>query len=85
MINKKENQQEWCTLMYELEDSVEHLNSLIAQMSTDGEIDEVDYKTQLGHIYAHLNRGWNSINLKEYRLCERGELTKMPDDLEPVG
>jgi len=86
MINQDENPQQWFSLLYELEDCAEHLSELIAQMSKDKNIDKIDFKIQMAHVYAHLNRGWNSRNqTHDYTDKERCKLTSMPDDLEPVG
>ena len=43
MINIKTNPIEWSSLMYELEDAKEHLESLIIEMSKNGSIDEIEY------------------------------------------
>ncbi|WP_412970764.1 hypothetical protein [Glaciecola sp. MF2-115] len=86
MITQNKNPLEWSTLMYELDDAVEHLNALVTQMSENGEIDEIEYKIQIAHVYAHLNRSWNTRNLTQtWNPEDREKLTQMPDDLEPVG
>ncbi len=87
MINSKSNPVEWSSLMYELEDAKEHLEKLIAQMNKDGTIDEeVEYKMHIGHIYAHINRGWNSRNIVgEYDERERETFSSFPSDIEPCG
>ena len=86
MINNKLNPIEWSSLLYELEDAKEHLESLIAQLSQNGKIDEQDYMVQMGHIYAHLNRSWNSRNnVGECRGKEREVFTSFPKDIEPCG
>jgi len=85
MINPKSNPVEWAALMYELDDAKEHLEALINQMVEDG-IDETDYQIQLGHIFAHLNRSWNSRNkIGEYNEQERKLFTKFPESIEPCG
>ena len=60
MINLKQNPVEWASLMYELDDLNEHLESLIDEMNDKGEISVEEYQVQIGHLYAHLNRAWNS-------------------------
>lgn len=83
MININSNPEEWSSLLYELEDAKEHLESLIAEMNRNGEIHEVEYKIQLGHVFAHLNRGWNTRHkVGEYNEKERAAY---PIDLEPCG
>lgn len=86
MINIKSNPIEWSSLMYELEDAKEHLENLIMEMNKKGSIDEIDYKIQIGHVFAHLNRGWNSRNkIGEYDEKEREQFSSFPSDLEPCG
>ena len=86
MIDKEGNPVEWAMLLYELEDAREHLSSLVNQMNAAGGIDEVDYAVQLGHVFAHLNRGWNPRSLKgEIPDGEREKFTRFPDNLDPVG
>ena len=46
--------------MYELEDAKEHLESLIIEMNKEGSINEIEYNIQIGHVFAHFYRGWNS-------------------------
>ncbi len=86
MINIKTNPIEWSSLMYELEDAKEHLESLIIEMNKNGSIDEIEYEIQLGHVFAHLNRGWNSRRkVGEYDEKERKKFSSFPSDLEPCG
>ena len=86
MINIKSNPTEWSSLMYELEDAKEHLESLIIEMKKKGSIDEVEYGVQIGHVFAHLNRGWNSRNkIGEYNEKEREQFNSFPRDLKPCG
>ena len=86
MINHNSNPIEWSSLMYELEDAKEHLDSLISEMKNKGSIDEVEYEIQIGHVFAHLNRGWNSRNkLGEYSEKERKKFSSFPSDLKPCG
>ena len=86
MINIKTNPIEWSSLMYELEDAKEHLESLLIEMNKNGSIDEIEYEIQIGHVFAHLNRGWNSRNkIGEYNEKEREQFSSFPSDLEPCG
>jgi hypothetical protein len=78
----------WAMLMDELVDAREHLGALIGQMAAEGAIDESDFRVQLGHVFAHLNRAWHGRD--DTRLDDvSGELhaerSKFPDDLAPVG
>jgi len=85
MITEKLNPAEWSLLIYELEDAKENLESLIKEIVA-GEIDEVDYQIQLGHIYVHLNRSWNSRRkIGEYSDQERKVFSDFPKDIELYG
>lgn len=55
MIDPRRDPLAWSMLMYELEDAHEHLGNLIRDMKAD----EVAFRIDLGHVYAHLNRAWN--------------------------
>jgi hypothetical protein len=89
MLNSESHPVAWALFIDELADASEHLGQLIAQMSSLGQIDEIDFAIQLGHVYAHLNRAWNGRNdpsdVDDATEQQRADLTKFPDDLEPVG
>ena len=86
MINLKQNPVEWASLMYELDDLHEHLESLIKEMNQVGEISAEEYRVQIGHLYAHLNRAWNSRNATADAVEKDFEmLTKFPSDIETCG
>lgn len=86
MINLKANPIEWSSLMYELEDAKEHLGALINELNKCGKIDEIEYQIDLGHIFAHLNRSWNSRNkIGDYNEKERELFSSFPDDINPCG
>lgn len=86
MINEKDNPVEWAMLITELDEAREHLDALIKSMAETESTDESEYAVQLGHVFAHLNRAWNSRELigpighNEWRTC-----SAFPDDLDPVG
>ena len=86
MVNLEKNPVEWAGILYELDDLKEHLDSLIKQMSDEGKIDETDYEIQIGHLYAHLNRAWNSrsatVDTVEKNL---GKYTEFPKDINTCG
>lgn len=73
--------------MYELEDAKEHLENMIDQMNKDGAIEEdSEFRIRMGHVFAHLNRGWNIRNrVGEYDESERELFSMFPKDLEPCG
>ncbi|GLX76668.1 hypothetical protein tinsulaeT_00080 [Thalassotalea insulae] len=85
MIDRKSNPNEWSTFLYELDDAKEHLETLIAQLNENGEISEEDFRIQLSHIYAHINRSWNIRNLKrDFDNYESSVLSIFPKDIEPL-
>ena len=85
MINKK-NHIAWSQFMYELEDAKEHLENLIKEVESEEEYGEEELKIDLGHIYAHLNRAWNSRNSVEGTTKENWEaMSEFPKNVEPIG
>lgn len=71
--------------MYELEEAYEHLGDLLKEMSAKGCIDIESYSINIAHIYAHLNRGWHSRNLKGEMSDDIWEkYSHFPDDLTPL-
>lgn len=85
MINKEQNPVGWASLMYELEDALEHLGDLITEMENDPEYDETNLRIDLGHVYSHLNRAWYRRGKNEdISEVEWGEASKFPSDLEPI-
>ena len=85
MINSKDHPAAWAQLMSELEDAHEHLGSLISGMTRDGQIDIESYAIDVAHIYAHLNRAWNTRNVSGEITEEQWEEGRSyPTDLEPL-
>ncbi|KAI9130823.1 hypothetical protein [Acaryochloris sp. CCMEE 5410] len=82
MINATDSPINWALLLYELDDAKEHIESLMSQMAEQGQIDEIDFKIQIAHVYAHLNRSWNTRNLADDTAEERS--SAFPNDLEPI-
>lgn len=62
MINEEENFLVWVTWMDELGDARQHLDELVKKLASNGRCDESEFKVELGHVYAHLNRAWHSRN-----------------------
>jgi len=86
MINGKDHPVEWALLAYELDDAIEHLQALSKDFIPNGDIDETDFEVKLGHVYAHLNRAWNSRNRIGESDQEQLELeSRFPTDLYPYG
>jgi len=84
MINSQDHYVAWCSLITELDEAGEHLQSLIDSLVRDGRMDDDDFAVQLGHVYAHLNRVWHSRNREEVD-NEQLPPSSFPTDLEPVG
>lgn len=82
MINATDSPINWALLLYELVDAKEHIESLTSQMAEHGQIDKVDFKIQIAHVYAHMNRSWNTRNLTDDIDEERS--SEFPNDLEPI-
>ena len=86
MINGKENPVEWAQMGYELDEVIEHLQKISSQFTPQSKIDESEFGVDIGHIYAHLNRIWNSRNHKGDIHQEQFEkFSKFPDDVDLVG
>ncbi len=86
MIGKSENPIEWALLVYQLEDAAEHLTKLIREMSEREDYDEPEFRIDLGHIFAHLNRAWHLRNLTgEEAQSLSDEASEFPTDLRPIG
>ena len=86
MSTKTENNESLIWMLYELEEAKEHLESLLTELSENEVITEEEFKVYMGHIYAHLNRAWNSRNREtEVREENWEEMRKFPTDIEPIG
>jgi hypothetical protein len=84
MIDK--NSVEWFLLVDSLVDAKEHLANLINEMETLENFDEQEFSIQLGHIYAHLNRAWNSRHVEEGINSENWDaLSQFPTDIHAIG
>ncbi|WP_240312047.1 hypothetical protein [Teredinibacter turnerae] len=85
MINGNQNPLAWVQLISELEDARDHLGSLIEEMMTNGAIDVESYAVDIAHIYAHLNRAWNTRNIKDELTEDQWENGRsFPTDIEPI-
>ena len=85
MIDKKSNPVAWAMLIYELEDTKEHLSNLTDALHSTKCIDETNFKIQISHIYGHLNRIYHSRNytgeISEEKLLE---YSRFPTDIDPI-
>ena len=88
MLNPDEHPVAWAMLMHELDDAHEHLGELIDRLQRGDPVDEDDFRVDLGHVYAHLNRAWNGRSDPDAANASGGtreQRTRFPQDLEPVG
>ncbi len=91
MIARDKNPVGWATLMYELDDAHRHLGELLKEMtgsadSTEADFTEVEFRIQLGHVYAHLNRAWFGRDLdRGFSESQRELASGFPTDLDPIG
>ena len=90
MIDREHSPVGWVLLMHELDDAHEHLGNLLKHMQERSDFDEIEFRIELGHVYAHLNRAWFRRNVHEdFAASERDAAweiaTQFPTDLEPVG
>ena len=85
MINQTSNPVEWALLMYELDDTKEHLSNLIDQLNSTKHFDETDFKIQISHVYGHLNRIYHRRNhIGDIDDKEWMQYSKFPADIEPI-
>ena len=89
MVSKSGDYVAWVALVQELDDAREHLADLIRERTDDPAFDETDLRVQLGHVYSHLNRVWNSRDATESQVTdpstEQWEAwSRFPTDLEWV-
>ena len=86
MITEDKQPVEWALLLYGLSELQEHLTSLLDQLVRDGECSEEEYAVRVGHLYAHLNRAWNSRgHVGEVSDRQFLEFSQFPTDLDHVG
>jgi len=76
-------------LGYELEDAAEALAALLREMEAE-DFGEPEFRVNLGHVYAHLNRAWHMRDAATDVALDPSEeqreaWTRFPTDLEPVG
>lgn len=76
----------WARMITELDDAQEHLKSLINEMTSKGALEEAELQSSLGHVYAHLNRVWNSRNnTSEITEIQWREISQFPTDIDLIG
>lgn len=89
MIGKRKDPVAWAMLTYELADAAEALDTLIRQLEEEG-YGEPEFRIDLGHVYAHLNRAWHMRDVDAASALNpsesvRHEWTQFPTDLTPIG
>ena len=85
MIDRNLNPMGWSLLLSDLADAHEHLGQLIREIQADPAYGEPEFRIDLGHVYAHLNRAWRRRNVPEdFAEAEWGPAGQFPTDLEPV-
>jgi hypothetical protein len=85
-MNRDAQPVEWALWIDELEDARQHLEELIQSLMETGRFDEADFRVNLGHVYAHLNRAWHSRSLLGAITEELWpRFSRFPTDLDPVG
>lgn len=85
MISKESAPIAWAALMDELEDAQEHLATLISNMSSDADYEEVNLRIDLGHVFSHLNRAWHRREkIEGLDEAEWQEASRFPTDLYPT-
>jgi len=73
-------------LAYEIDDAIEHLQELRKSLEPGGVVEPEDFRVQVGHVYAHVNRAWNCRNRLGESTDEIFELeSQFPSDIDPVG
>ena len=86
MINQTDSYVAWSLFVQDLDEAREHLQELVKEMVERGSYDESEFRVQLGHIYAHLNRVWHSRNQTSEITSEQwSAFSQFPKDLQPVG
>ena len=85
MINRTESPVGWANLLSDLEDAHEHLGNLMKEIAADVEYGEPEFRIDLGHVYAHLNRAWHRrLIVEDFTETQWAAAGSFPNDIEPV-
>lgn len=85
VLKCKEDPVAWALFLQGLEDGSEHLAKLVKDLASDPGYGEEELRIDLGHVFAHLNRAWNSRHIPcEMTDDQWEELRRFPADLEPL-
>lgn len=86
MILRDLNPVNYSSFVDELTEAQEHLQILISDVLNQPDYDESMLSVDLGHIFAHLNRAWNTRNAKDANSDPNWEvISSFPKDLKPIG
>jgi hypothetical protein len=85
MIDPKHNPVEWALFIDELSEAHEHLGALISKLGSEPDDDEEQFRVDMGHLMAHLNRAWARRNCARALTDEEWEqFREYPQDLPPI-
>lgn len=85
MIKCNQSPVAWAQFKQELDDARDHLVTLLGEMDSDSAYGEENLRIDLGHVYAHLNRAWNSRNSMAALSGEEWErFREFPNDIHPI-
>jgi hypothetical protein len=87
MIDRIKDPVAWAALMYELADAEDGLKSLLKDIAEDPEFDEIHFGIHMAHIYAHLNRAWNTRNATSAQQDDVklwNDWAQFPTDIAPL-
>lgn len=85
MINSNDHPVGWAMLIQELEDAHEHLGKLIGDLANEEGYSEREFRIDLSHVYAHINRGWRRrLMSDDFTAGEWDAAREFPDDLKPI-
>jgi hypothetical protein len=86
MIDRENHPVSWYAMLDELADAREHLGKLIEDLRNAAHYTETEFRIDLGHVYAHLNRAWYQRRVDhDFSADEWMAASQFPDDLAPVG
>jgi len=88
MIDRNKEPVSFAAFMHELSDAQEHLQKLISDIEKGSEYGNEELTIDLGHVYAHLNRAWNTRERTDNHPIdydsEWDAISAFPSDLKPV-
>lgn len=72
---------------FELEEAAQHLNRLARRLATEPGYGDPEFRVDLGHVYAHLNRAWNrrAASADAPTDDQFEAWSQFPADVPPVG